>query len=333
MIEMNECILHVLDTEKNICVFAEELIPEMEPEIEKLLQNKIQKAFTSNNIQHGYFKANSSIKQGIDDYLAKECSFVELSRLIGEIIFEKKMKYGLFQPCDFICCNVLIEGRRFIALLDNSYNEGITHNVRQEEDRIVNEIIRHKTLFSTNIMKRDAVVLIETSDMSIQVVENKSEIEAEKIYFYTRLVLDCDSSPSYQESSKVLQKKCETMINKYELDEVAILPKMKQLIKESLDSNVEIDIQEMAVELFPERRMIQDDFKQEVLEQGIKPKIQVENVKQTKQMKVQRFKTDSGIEVIIPIECMSQKELVEIINNPDGTIAIQLKNINKIQSK
>ena len=43
-----------------------------------------------------------------------------------------------------------------------------------------------------------------------------------------------------------------------ELDEVAILPKMKQLIKESLDSNVEIDIQEMAVELFPERRMIQD---------------------------------------------------------------------------
>ena len=63
MIEMNECILHVLDTEKNLCVFAEETIPEMEPEIEKLLQNKIQKAFTSNNIQHGYFKANSSIKK------------------------------------------------------------------------------------------------------------------------------------------------------------------------------------------------------------------------------------------------------------------------------
>ncbi len=139
--------------------------------------------------------------------------------------------------------------------------------------------------------------------------------------------------PSYQESSKVLQKKCETMIDKYELDEVAILPKMKQLIKESLDSNVEIDIQDMAAELFPERRMIQDDFKQEVLDQGIKPKIQVENVKQTKQMKVQRFKTDSGIEVIIPIECLSQKDLVEIINNPDGTIVIELKNINKIQSK
>ena len=49
--------------------------------------------------------------------------------------------------------------------------------------RIVNEIIRHKTLFSTNIMKRDAVVLIEYSDMTIQVVENKSEIDAEKSIF------------------------------------------------------------------------------------------------------------------------------------------------------
>lgn len=43
MIEMNECILHVLDTEKNLCVFAEETIPEMEPEIEKLRKIKFRR--------------------------------------------------------------------------------------------------------------------------------------------------------------------------------------------------------------------------------------------------------------------------------------------------
>lgn len=333
MIEINECILHVLDTEKNISVFAEATIDELEMDVEKLIQNKINKAFSSNNIQHGYFKENSSIQKGIQDYLDKTCNFIELTQLIGEIIFTKKIQYGLFHSSDLIFCDALIEGRRFLIGLDNSYNEGITHFVQQDEAKIINQIIKHKTLFSSNLMKKDAVFMIELSDMSIQVVENKMEINAEKTYFYTKAVLGCISKPSYQESSKMIQKQCEAVVEKYELEDIVILPKMKQMIKESLDSQVEIDLHEMAVQLFPDKRIIQDEFQDEVIKRGIEPKIAVENIKQTKQMKVQRFSTDTGIELIIPIEVMSKKEIVEIINQPDGTIRIELKNISKIQPK
>lgn len=333
MIEITQCILHVLDTEKNINVLAEESIDELDTDVEKLLQGKINKAFTSNNIQHGILHPEHHFALGIHDYTEKVSTFVELSQLIAEHVFNKKMQYGLYHPSDLIICDALIENRRFIVCLDNSFNEGITHYVNQEEDRIVNQIIKHKTLFSGNIVKKDAVFMIECSDMSVQVVENKIEVEAEKVNFYSKLVLNCSAKPSYQESSKVLEKQCEMVVEKYELDEVSILPKMKQMIKESLDSNIDIDIHEMAVELFPEKPMIQDEFKQEVKNKGIEDKIQVENVKQTKQMKVQRFKTDSGIELIIPIECLYQKDLIEIVNNPDGTISIELKNINKMQHK
>ena len=59
----------------------------------------------------------------------------------------------------------------------------------------------------------------------------------------------------------------------------------------------------------------------------------MEYVKPAKAEKVQKIKTDKGIEIIIPVDYMNSKEYVEFRNHPDGTISIQLKNITHITSK
>ena len=46
-----------------------------------------------------------------------------------------------------------------------------------------------------------------------------------------------------------------------------------------------------------------------------------------------KIKTDTGIEVSFPADYFKNKDFIEFINNPDGTISIQLRNIGKIINK
>ena len=50
-----------------------------------------------------------------------------------------------------------------------------------------------------------------------------------------------------------------------------------------------------------------------------------------KKMGKQTLKTDTGIEISIPIDQVRDGNAVEFINNPDGTISILIKNVNRIR--
>lgn len=47
----------------------------------------------------------------------------------------------------------------------------------------------------------------------------------------------------------------------------------------------------------------------------------------------QKLKTDSGIEINFPAHFYGNPDVMEFINNPDGTISILIKNIGKVVNK
>ena len=53
----------------------------------------------------------------------------------------------------------------------------------------------------------------------------------------------------------------------------------------------------------------------------------------TKKFEKQYLKTDTGIEINIPMEQYQDADQVEFITNPDGTISVLIKNINKITTR
>ena len=108
---------------------------------------------------------------------------------------------------------------------------------------------------------------------------------------------------------------------------------MKSMLVDNIENSKPIQIDEIAEELFAEKPLAKAEFKEELKKQGVPTAIEVEYVKPTRSDKVQKIKTDKGIEIIIPVDYMNTKEFVEFKNQPDGTISIQLKNITHITSK
>jgi len=44
----------------------------------------------------------------------------------------------------------------------------------------------------------------------------------------------------------------------------------------------------------------------------------------------QKLKLSNGIELVVPVDVYRNPELIEFINNPDGTISVTIKNVAEI---
>lgn len=333
MLDFENIIVHILDSEHNACIMSECCIQDMELEVEKMLQTKAGKVFASAAKKKGEFKEGGHIEHFLQDYKEKKTSFEEMSKQIAQYIFDAKMKYALYEPTDLLLAEVLQEGRRYILGIENAYSEGVTHNLVHQGEDIVNEIIPYRTLLSVNLVKKDRAFLVELSDMSVHSVESKIDVETDKVNFYGDILLESTTAPSYKEAVTSISKVTEKLTEKFDLDEIEMMPRMKSIIKDNVESQTPINIEEVATLLFADKPLAKGEFKEELRTQGIAKDIDVEYVKSTKSEKVQKIKTDRGIEIIIPVDFMNSKDLVEFQNQPDGTISIQLKNIIHISSK
>ena len=64
-----------------------------------------------------------------------------------------------------------------------------------------------------------------------------------------------------------------------------------------------------------------------------KAEVKPQSIATTKKFEKQFLKTDTGIEINIPMEQYQDINQVEFISNPDGTISVMIKNINKISTR
>lgn len=46
----------------------------------------------------------------------------------------------------------------------------------------------------------------------------------------------------------------------------------------------------------------------------------------------QKLKLDNGIEITIPLDLFYDPDVIELSNNPDGTISVTIKNIESIKN-
>lgn len=74
-------------------------------------------------------------------------------------------------------------------------------------------------------------------------------------------------------------------------------------------------------------------FEEEVEEQGLSSQTpmmrEVREVSEKKYGK-QKLKLSNGIELVVPLDVYRDPELIEFINNPDGTISVTIKNVEEI---
>ena len=327
---VRRAILHILDVNSGVTVFSERELDVHSESVISFLTKHLEKSHQDQNAKTGLFLPESPCRRLVEDYLAERTSFIEFSMSMAERLHAAMSEEDEWESADLVVCDVTMDEQRYVALLKCNNRVGFTHQVVQEEDKIKNEIINHYAILPGLSQKLDEYAFIDTSSFAVRFVDKKRLVNGEEAYILPEKVLFCTSNISPQRTMKLVNTIAKKVAENHGESAVAAVTKAKTLMVEHTESSEYLDPVQVGREVFRSSPLMQQEYFEEVQKAGISEAVRIDREFCAKKGRQHKIKTDTGIEISFPVDYFENKEYMEFINNPDGTISIALKNIGKI---
>lgn len=332
MLIINQAILHILDFNSGITVFSDQELT-IENSVETFLLQHIEKSYQDQGLKNGQFYEDSIFKNKLAEYTAGTLSFVDFSRLIAEMMYHSIAKSDKLESADLLFADLKIEERRMIALFKCNNKIGFIHQVTQMESGIRNEIINHYAILPNLSQKIDEYAFIDLDSMEIRFIDKKYAVEGEELCILPDCILECNYTASPKTTLAKVTAIAKKVAENHGQDVMKAVTTAKSFIAENVQSSDYLQPMELGKELFKASPAMQAEYQAEVESAGIADTVKVEQDFALKKTKIHKIKTDTGIEISIPLDYFQNTDYIEFINNPDGTLSINIKNIMNVTNK
>ncbi len=331
--KINKSILHILDFKSNLTVISEKELDLNRVNIVEFIEKHLLKITKDYNAQVGIFNSSSIMKEKFHEYKHNHDTFIDISTEIANIIANNFTESVNKQAFDILFSDFDLDGNKYLGILLYENQIAYTHNVTKEDGLIKNEIINHYSILPNPSQKISAYAYVNLDTFEIKVLEKNIYINNKDVHILKELVLDCSTVISEKQTISILKKAAERVAKNNDANNIKIVAKAKNYIIDNAEELEYIEPIEMCREVFFDSPKMQTEFINEVSKAGVPEKININKNFATKSVKMHKIKTDTGIEISIPSNQLQNNEFIEFINNVDGTISIQLKNIGKIINK
>jgi hypothetical protein len=325
--------LHILDFNSGITVFSEQELEIKSDSVITFLTKHLERSANDQNSKAGVFHPNSKFKRQLTDYIEERIDFIRFSVEIAEAMHSAISQTEVLDSSDLLICDFTMEGNRFIALLKCNNRVGFTHQVINENDKIRNEIINHYAILPNLSQKIDEYALIQVESFDIQFIDKKRLLNGQDTYVLPEIILECSSGVSPSSTLKLVNVITRKIAENHGQSSVAAITKAKSYLVENTETSEYLDPVELGKIAFPASPIMQAEYLEEVQKAGITEVVKIDREFCIKKGKNHKIKTDTGIEISFPVDYFENKNYMEFINNPDGTLSIELKNIGKIVNK
>ncbi len=330
LIIVNRAILHILDFNSGITVFSEQELEIGNDSVNTFLTKHIERSYNDQNSKAGVFYPDSQFNRQLSDYVDGKLDFIRFSAAIAELTHTAIAQADVLDSSDLLICDLTMDDSRFIALLKCNNRVGFTHQVIKEADKVRNEIINHYAILPNLAQKIDEYAFIQVDSLEIKFFDKKRLINGQDIYVLPEKILACSSSVSPNSTLKLVNSITRKIAENHGESSVAAISKAKSYLVENTETSEYLDPVELGKNVFHSSPIMQEEYLAEVTKAGIAEVVKIDRDFCVKKGKNHKIKTDTGIELSFPVDYFENKDYMEFINNPDGTLSIQLKNIGKI---
>lgn len=331
-IYLKSAILHIIDRETGTPVFSEKELDLTTEFIRVYLTSKITKLSTAQT------------KTGI---LAEESTFVDKMRGIPNDFISKSQQlaqhwYDVYSgsedapSADVLFILYELDTVMHLAMIKLNYKESYTHYVDYEDDAVYNKLIINRAILPSKSQKPDEGMTVNLDTLAYELLEKRYEFSGEKVWYFSEKVIESEPAPSIEENMKEIKKAVKRIGKKFNEDEFELIASVKEAVYESIEETGTIDNEQVAELVFKENISARMAYQEEVNESKFvdkTPPIREAREISEKKFGKQKLKMSNGIELIVPIEVYRNGDLIEFVNNPDGTVSIMLKNIEKISNQ
>lgn len=333
IIDIKRAILHILDCNSGAGIFSECELDISEGGINAYLCRHMEKVYNDPAMRKGEFTNSSGFKYHLSEYINNEITFQKFSLFCAERLYENIKNSENIESCDIAVCECIINEKPVMAVLKFDNKTGFVHHVNKQEGKIVNEIINHYAILPSSSQKIIHCAFINMEDMSIRYKGKKIKIEGETVDLIADALLECVFDISVKESFNAVRKIAKDVASEYGAEVIETEARMKKYMKESAVPAEKIDVEEVAETVFEGLVSAKHDFVEKTKEANVPNTFEMNEYITKKVNAGIRLVTDTGIEILFPPEYYNDDENINIINNDDGTISVQINNINKLTNK
>lgn len=333
IININKAILHILDAVSGNAVYSDFLLDTENPTIVSYIENHIERIYEDASMRTGEFSENSGIFYHIKQYTQNDINLETLSQQAAERIYEIISGCDNIHSCDILVCDFTAGEKRELAILKFDYKMSHVHKISYDGSKVKTELLHNSAILPSISNKISEGAFINLDNYSIRYKGKKVAYEGEKIDLFADGLLECVYDISSKESFNAVQKIAKKVAKEYGSDGLNEAAKMKEYVKNTAVVNDTIDTGEVAKRVFENSPSAREEFLVKTQKAMVPETFEVNSYITKRINKNIKLITDNGIELSFPAEFYQNSENLIISNNEDGTISIQINNVNTIDSK
>lgn len=328
--EIKKAILHIIDREAGSLICSQRELDLKEYAVKQYLDSVL-KRLEKAEFKTGILQETSEFALVLKN---AELEFVEKSAEMAQMVFDSLSISEDAPSGDLLVVELEeLNGVPKFGLIKFNYKPSFTHHVTYLDDLMQNNIILNKTIFPSTTQRIDECCLINLETLELDIVEKKYSFEGQNRLFFTERFLQIDPKPTVTENLKIIKKAVKEVANKYNEEEYVSMSQTQQAIFESIEEDGIISKEKIAEAVFETNESAKQEYFDIIEQTKFSEEIPSNVPKYEKKYSKQKFKLTNGIELSIPADVFKDPDLVEFINNPDGTISVMIKNVEQIISK
>ncbi len=333
--KINHAILHILDFESAVNVMSARELDLDTRAVRSFLTSHLRRARTSADNRRGSFAENSAFAGELKAFLFGDREFIDLSQQIAEFIAGELAKCEKQESTDVLVADFEDDDEvRWFAIMLMTSRMAFMHEVDREGGAVRNDIARHYAILPNPSQKVSSYAVVRASTMEVMYQDKKRKIAGEDTMLIPDGLLQCVTGVSGKEAIDTVTRIVEEVAEEHGANTAVALARAKEVVAERVEEDEEIAPWDLADEIFEDEPAMKERFEAEMREEKLPERVPVEraNVERAA-VRNHKIRTDTGIEITFPAEMLRNTEYVEFVNEPNGLISIELKNIGSIENR
>ena len=329
---IKKVIVHILDAAVGMPVLSDRELS-CGPNLYDFFSAHLEKITCSDDLKQCTFFEDSEIYDELKQFDPQQ--FVATSQKLAAFLYTIMNSNIDIASADLAVVLFRSEERDYLGLLKMNYKSSYTHLTVSDQGENMNNIIQQKALLPSEGQKLSEAAVIDLDNFDIMLLEKKYEINGVKTNYLSELYLKCHGRLSQKARLNIVTKAVEQVNKKYfDEENVERAMETKKVLYDAFENDGGLNVGDVKEKLFAENDDMKKDFEEKLekyhLEEDV---IKPVNHQTIKKFERQFIKTDTGIEISIPMEQYNNSDVVEFITNADGSVSVLIKNVGHLTSR
>lgn len=333
--QINHAVLHVLDFESAVNVLSERELVLDTRAVRSFVTKHLGRARAAADNRRGEFAENSAFAGELKRYFFGERDFLDLSHEVAEFLSGELAKAEKVESTDVLVADFDDDDDvRWFAVLLLTSRVAFMHEVDNAQGGPACDIARHYAILPSPSQKLTSYALVRASSLDVLYQDRARSIAGAERMLIPEGLLQCSEGVSSKQVIDTVSRVVAEVAEEHGANTAQALAAAKAAMVEAVEADEELPPWDVVDEAFEDEPVLRDAVKQALAEERVPERVPVERAQvERSAVRNVKIRTDTGIEITIPAEMANNAEYVNFVNEPNGLISIELRNIGSIQNR